>query len=805
MKKLLLLCLIALACSSHPTPEPSPTRTETPLTDCYVGPPPGAIVGFGVNGQPRNWGTNGAAVKGALDMLVNDLGANFFRVEVDNGETDYESTNDDASPTTFNWAYYDALFSTKRFTDLWNYVRYVNSIASTAHVQLSWHGGLPGWFGGTTFNGDGRSYTLPTAMEGEFVETLLAVMVYARTRAPEPRPRFDLISPNNEPESGGAPEGFAWANVAQEARVVRALVVAMNAIPELDGIQLVVGEHNTELMSIDRPSLVADPLILARLAATSFHRYDTAEVIDYKGANPPVFLTEFNSHWRASCYSTIWSYGLEAVTNVVAALQGGATAGLFWSDYDAPHIHQGDEWQTFGLLATNSGGLSEAQLCGHFLNTQPADSVLDAMTYTPKPTYAAVRHVFKWISPNASPITLSASGVSAVAYQNADGTIAVAGVNNGGTVNSTITLTMPNPPAYLTPRVSTATTTDVVGTPVPLTNGQGSFTFPASSVFSLLSSPGSGSGGSGGMGGNGGAAGASAGMAGQPSGGNGGVSGSSSAGGGQGGQGGQSGSGGAASGAGGMSSGGQGGASAGSAGTSGAGMSGAGGAGAAGMAGAAGSSAGTGGSGPTLVAGWNFDEGSGLIANDASGHGHTGTLVNGPTWTTTGCKYGGCLSFDGTNDRVTTPDANDLDLNQTFTLMAWVLPSSVGANMWRPVMIKEEAAGLVYLLYASPKNAWIDEGGTDLQVLVSGNLSTTAWTHVAEERNGTTLSYWVNGAQVGSATVGSANTTASTGVLAIGGHSFWGGEWFKGKIDDPRIYSSALTTTELAAAMGSGL
>jgi hypothetical protein len=139
--------------------------------------------------------------------------------------------------------------------------------------------------------------------------------------------------------------------------------------------------------------------------------------------------------------------------------------------------------------------------------------------------------------------------------------------------------------------------------------------------------------------------------------------------------------------------------------------------------------------------------------------------------------------------------------------MAWVLPSSVGANTWRPVMIKEEAAGLVYLLYASPKNAWIDEGGTDLQVLVSGNLSTTAWTHVAEERNGTTLSYWVNGAQVGSATVGSANTTASTGVLAIGGHNFWGGgngEWFKGKIDSVGIFSSALSAAEIQAAMNGG-
>jgi hypothetical protein len=802
---MLLLLTVSVSCSSHPSPEPTPTRTESSQQqDCYVAPPVGNIVGFGVNGQPRQWGTNGAGVKPALDMLVNDLGSDYFRVEVNNGESDYEATNDDGSYVSFNWTYYDALFSTKRFTDLWNYIRYVNSIASTAHVQLSWHGGLPGWFGGSTFNGDGRSYTLPQAMEGEYVEELLAVMVYARTRAPEPRPQFDLISPFNEPEYS-PPEGFSFGTTnpqIQEARVVRKLVDRMNAIPELAGIMLVVGDHaNVEGMVGDRPALTSDPVIAARLAATSFHRYSDSTATDWSGANPPVFLSEFGSTWVSDCFSTTFGMALQDAGNVISALKGGVTAALAWSDADATHIHQGT-WQSFGLLATTYQGSSN--LCDQYPEPGPSDAVLDAMTYTPKPTYYALRHLFRYVRPNATPITMTATNIDAVAYLNGDSTVAIYGRNMGGPTNSTITLTMPNPPAYLTPRITTSTTTDVVGSPVPLTNGQGVFALPGSSVFTLLSSPGSGSGGTGGSGGQGGmSSGGNAGAGGQSAV-NGGVSGDGTAGassgapsGGQSGSsaGGQSGAGGAASGAGGQSSGGAG-MSSGGAGAGGA---------AAGMAGASGSG-GTGGALPALVAGWAFNEGSGTTTADASGHGHTGT-INGATWTTTGCKFGSCLSFTGTGHNVTTPDAADLDLGTAFTIMAWVKPTTTAG--WRPVLIKENGTNLeAYLLYSNPSNQgayFTDTGNVEKSVTGGSAISTTQWTNVAMVRNGTTLSYWVNGVSVASTTVSALPVVSSSGILAIGGHTFWGGEWFSGALDDARIYGAALTSAQIATAMNTGL
>lgn len=804
MKTLIIILtatLVLLACS--PTREPSVSHEGTTLTDCFTPVPAGNIIGLGFNGQPRALSlANGANVRGALDTLVNDLGATFARVEVFDGETDWEATQDNADPNVIDWSYFDAVFSQARFQRLWAYVAYLNQLG-IAHVELAQHGGLPMWMGTTnsSYRQDGRAYVLPQSMEDEFVETCIAMMLYARTRAPQPHPHFDLFSPWNEPEFATFGEGIDITDT-QRARVLRKLTDRMNALPDLAGIQLVVGEDGSEPgMIITRQAVQNDTVVMARTAMTSYHRYGDAssQVFgDWRGSTPPVAISELNSTWNSACYDTSFAMGLEAAGNLLLALQNGATAGLVWSDVDAVHEHQGN-FQTFGVLATTSSGRNGSQLCNTF-TSQPSDAALDAMTYAPKPTYYALRHIVKWIRPNASPLTVTASGgVQAVAYKNADGTVVVAGRNGSGSLNSTVTLTMTSPPSYLTPRTSTASTTDVVGSPVPLSNGVGSFSLPAQSVFTLLSSPGSGgSGGAGGMGGM--SAGGTSGSAGAASGngGQGGASGSSSAGTDQGGM---SGAGGAASGAGGQSGGGQGGAAAGASGASG---SSSGGAGAGGQAGASGA-AGSGGTGGMMVAAWSFDEGSGTVAHDTTGHGHDGTLVSSPAWTTgSTCKFGGCLTFSGTGKRVTVPDAPDLDLDQAFTIMAWVKPTSVGANTWRPVLIKEEPAGLVYLLYASTKSGWIDIGGSDLDVTASGNLSTTALSHIAMERNGAELSYWLNGTKVATRTV-SGTTAASTGVLAIGGHSFWGGEWMAGTIDDVRVYNYALSSAQIASAMGSGL
>jgi len=99
-----------------------------------------------------------------------------------------------------------------------------------------------------------------------------------------------------------------------------------------------------------------------------------------------------------------------------------------------------------------------------------------------------------------------------------------------------------------------------------------------------------------------------------------------------------------------------------------------------------------------LVAAYSFDEGSGGTTADASGNSNAGRL-EGATWSSQG-KFGGSLSFNGTNSRVTVPDATSLDLSTAMTLEAWVYPTKLSGS-WRTVILKEQPGDLVVVVDTS--------------------------------------------------------------------------------------------------------
>ncbi|MFB3819286.1 MAG: LamG-like jellyroll fold domain-containing protein [Candidatus Methylomirabilales bacterium] len=203
-----------------------------------------------------------------------------------------------------------------------------------------------------------------------------------------------------------------------------------------------------------------------------------------------------------------------------------------------------------------------------------------------------------------------------------------------------------------------------------------------------------------------------------------------------------------------------------------------------------------------LVAAYGFNPSSGASLPDVSGHGHTGT-IRGARWTRG--RYGNALQFDGRDDWVTVPDAPDLDLTGGMTLMAWVYPtSSSGA---RDVLIKEGAGYEIYNLYARQYGG----SGSQATVRVNGSLREAsgpalplnAWSHLASTYDGTTLRLYVNGVQRAQVAAGGAIATSS-GVLRLGGNSLWG-EFFRGKIDEVRIYNRVLGAGEIQAGMNTPL
>jgi hypothetical protein len=207
---------------------------------------------------------------------------------------------------------------------------------------------------------------------------------------------------------------------------------------------------------------------------------------------------------------------------------------------------------------------------------------------------------------------------------------------------------------------------------------------------------------------------------------------------------------------------------------------------------------------PGLVAAYALSEGTGSQTADATGNGGTGT-ISGAVWSAAG-RYGSALTFDGTNDWVTVADAPGLDLSGALTLEAWVRPN--GGPSWRTIVLKENGSTLAYALYAAAS------GGTPMGIVYTGGaqqklsgpsaLPAATWTHLALTYDGAQLRLYVDGVQRASKTVTGAMPNSS-GPLRIGGNSVWTSEWFKGELDELRVYNRALSASEIQSDMNTPL
>jgi hypothetical protein len=203
-----------------------------------------------------------------------------------------------------------------------------------------------------------------------------------------------------------------------------------------------------------------------------------------------------------------------------------------------------------------------------------------------------------------------------------------------------------------------------------------------------------------------------------------------------------------------------------------------------------------------LVASYSFNEGTGSTVSDSSGKGNNGTIT-GATWSTSG-KYGKALSFNGTSNYVSVPDATPLELTNGMTLEAWVNPSTLSG--WRTILLKEQSGNLTYALYANtdgnvPSGEMYVGANTDIRG--SAQLPLNTWSHVAVTYNGSVFKFFLNGTEIFSKNI-SGSMSVSNGQLRIGGNTIWG-EYFKGMIDEIRIYNKDLSQSEIQSDMNTGI
>jgi len=209
-----------------------------------------------------------------------------------------------------------------------------------------------------------------------------------------------------------------------------------------------------------------------------------------------------------------------------------------------------------------------------------------------------------------------------------------------------------------------------------------------------------------------------------------------------------------------------------------------------------------------------FDETSGQSAFDLSGNGNTGTVTGTALGTDNGV-FGKCATFDGTDDRISITDDATLQ-PEAYTMEAWVRPDVLGAYqavIWRHSGIANYVAS--YGLRLTNGNVWqtqsciasATELATGTTIAVLGTFY-----HVAGTYDGTNLKIYVNGALEATPAVSGAVDYTAISVY-IGRRETGTGAfdlYFKGLIDEARIYSRALTADEiylhyLAGALKLGL
>jgi PKD repeat protein len=204
-----------------------------------------------------------------------------------------------------------------------------------------------------------------------------------------------------------------------------------------------------------------------------------------------------------------------------------------------------------------------------------------------------------------------------------------------------------------------------------------------------------------------------------------------------------------------------------------------------------------------LVLAYGFNAGAGTTVSDVSGNGNTGT-ISGASWSTQG-RFGGALSFNGSNAMVVVPASASLNVSSGMTLQAWIFPTAAQSG-WRTIMQREVDT---YFLNASNDAGPLlpSGGGTiggQVEILRGSPASpVNAWTHVALTYDGTMVRLYVNGVLASSSAASGAIQTNSN-ALRIGGNVPYG-EFFQGLIDEVRVYTRALSQAEIQADMAAAV
>lgn len=170
---------------------------------------------------------------------------------------------------------------------------------------------------------------------------------------------------------------------------------------------------------------------------------------------------------------------------------------------------------------------------------------------------------------------------------------------------------------------------------------------------------------------------------------------------------------------------------------------------------------------------------------------------------------GQCIEFNGGSKYVNVPTSASLNPTAAITVEAWIYATGWGVNAWTNTIVSKEdwasgSRGYVLRCGNSGRlsfNIGIGTGWSEV-VTTTTVMNANQWHHVAGTFNGTQLKIFVDGTEVALTSV-TAVMTASPYDLRIGesAYSSVSSRPFTGRIDEVRIWNTALTVNQLRENM----
>ena len=198
---------------------------------------------------------------------------------------------------------------------------------------------------------------------------------------------------------------------------------------------------------------------------------------------------------------------------------------------------------------------------------------------------------------------------------------------------------------------------------------------------------------------------------------------------------------------------------------------------------------------PGLVLHYGFEEGQGDIAKDLSGNGNNGKLHKA-RWVKG--AFGSALEFNGIDSFVDCGSNPTLDTTTTGSLSVWFYPThDLGGGLVVRVTGNDwPDERLVLTHYQKSRLLWAIADGKRYITTANIDVPLNAWTHVVMSFDGRRVALYVNG-KLSHVQAQAYNPDVKGVPLVIGKSSGLGHDYFKGMIDDVRIYNRALSDAEV--------